>query len=161
MPTTPAASVAPAVKSTAKPRKIAVAKPATIALKAALKASTVPANASAAATATAASDKPARVPATITRTAATIHAMRTNYASLSDRDQAYFAFYASFAGAKRDHTFTVADIVASGRYPAYNGSKKPHDAGAVQRLVKAGLLLETDNGHTLRLTDTGRAHRAS
>lgn len=81
----------------------------------------------------------ARVPANITRTIATIDAQRTNFGARSDRDNAYIRFYAGFA--KRDNgTVTVQAIVAADRRPAYNGSNKPHDAGVIVRLIKAGIL---------------------
>lgn len=89
--------------------------------------------------------------ANITRTAATIAAQRTNFGDLSDRDNAYLAFYGSLARAT-GHRTTVAAIVESGKRPDYNGSNKPHDAGVIVRLCKAGLAVTSDNGNAIAFT---------
>lgn len=96
----------------------------------------------------------------IARTCATIARNATNFGgTLSDRDHAYITFYASLAALAADGIVTIRAIADSGRGPAYNGSAKPHDAGVVNRLRKAGLLtVEADgtsfaftpNAHTLR-----------
>ncbi|MET4190735.1 MULTISPECIES: hypothetical protein [unclassified Bradyrhizobium] len=99
----------------------------------------------------------AKPSARITRTAATVAAQRTNFGGLSDRDNAYLTFYASLAKAATDGTVTIAGIVASGRGPDYAGSAKPHDAGVIVRLGKAGLLTSTADGHGFTFTDSARS----
>lgn len=84
----------------------------------------------------------ARTPAHITRTIATVARAATNYAELTERDGAYFTFYKRLAAANGGK-LTVAAIVASGGKPSYTGSCKPHDAGVIVRLTKAGLLAGT------------------
>lgn len=104
-------------------------------------------------------DKPARAPAGIARTASTIAAMRCNFGALSDRDEAYFSFYASLAKASPDGTVTVRAIAESGRAPRYTGSAKPHDAGAIQRLHKAGIIATSADGAGFTFTDGARGHK--
>lgn len=94
----------------------------------------------------------AKPSARIARTAATIVRQATNFGGLSDRDTAYLAFYASFAKAASNGVVTLSAIVESGRKPAYNGSAKPHDAGVIVRLTKAGLIVPTDAGHNFTFT---------
>jgi hypothetical protein len=149
VPTTTNANAAPAVN--AKPNKkqqaaiVGNAKPATPA------AANKPQTTSDTATTT--------VPRGVNRTAATIAKQATNFGgTLSERDEAYFAFWASFA--KRNNgTVTVTDIASSGRKPNYNGSAKPHDAGVAVRLAKAGIVAIHDNGHRIVFTDNGRKHK--
>lgn len=138
-------------------RKISLAKSATATV-------ATPAIAKAAATAKpvtttapAKPDKPAKPAATITRTAATVAKQATNYNSLSDRDNAYLAFYATFAKRLPTGRVTLADIVSSGARPTYNGSNKPHDAGVLVRLTKAGYIVPADAGHAFTFTAAGKA----
>jgi hypothetical protein len=158
MKSAPVAKVASAASTVAAP-KVSTAKKLPVVAK--TTAAAVPKVSTAKAAPVVAVEKIAKTPATITRTAATIHAMRANFASLSDRDQAYFAFICTFAGVKRDQTVTIKDIVESKRFPNWAGSKKPHDAGVMERLVKAGLLVEGDAGHSFRFTDKGREHKSA
>jgi hypothetical protein len=97
----------------------------------------------------------AKPSANVTRTIATVAKRATNFNGLSDRDNAYLAFYASFAKADAGGNVTVRAIAESGRKPAYNGSAKPHDAGVIVRLVKAGLITETAGAFTF--TERGKA----
>lgn len=91
----------------------------------------------------------------IARTVRTIAARATNFGGLSDRDESYFSFYKRLA-AKHGGTVTVAQIHASGERPNYAGSNKPHDAGAIVRLCKAGLISEA--GGAIKLTADGTKH---
>jgi hypothetical protein len=102
-----------------------------------------------------------RVPANITRTIATVERGACNFGgTISDRDNAYFGFYKQLIAANGGK-LTVAAIVASGRKPAYNGSAKPHDAGVIQRLGKAGLLAGTGSESApLTLTARGQSTKA-
>lgn len=94
-----------------------------------------------------------KTPANVTRTIATIAKRATNFGGLSDRDNAYLAFFASFA--KRDGNVTIATLAASGDKPNVPGSSaKPHDAGAVNRLVRAGLI--TEAGGVIAFTEAGK-----
>lgn len=95
----------------------------------------------------------------VTRTIATIARHATNFDQLSDRDEAYLAFYAAFAKRASNGIVTVADIAASGRKPAYNGSSKPHDAGVINRLTKAGLIAQRDGSASFTFTANGKAHK--
>lgn len=105
--------------------------------------------------AVAATDAAPKTPANVTRTIATIAKRATNFGGLSDRDNAYIAFFASFA--KRDGgSVTIATLAASGARPSVPGSSaKPHDAGAVNRLVSAGLIREA--GGVITFTDAGKS----
>jgi hypothetical protein len=96
----------------------------------------------------------------IVRTAATVVKQLTNFGSLSDRDTAYLAFYASLAKAASDGAVTLAGIVQSGRRPEYAGSNKPHDAGVIVRLTKAGLIAPNADGHSFTFTATGKSQAA-
>lgn len=110
--------------------------------------------------------EPAKPSANVTRTIATVAKRATNFNGLSDRDTAYLAFYAGFA--KRDNgTVTVRAIAESGLRPNYNGSSKPHDAGVIVRLTKAGLITEangsftfTDKAKTLAAYTGAKPHAA-
>lgn len=87
------------------------------------------------------------------RTAATIANAAASFGGvLSDRDQAYIRFYASFAGAKRTGRVTLTELANSGRKPNYAGSNKPHDAGIVTRLSKAGILNVDADGSAFTFT---------
>lgn len=99
---------------------------------------------------------PAKPAIRVERTAATIVAQRTNFGELSDRDGAYMRFFATFAKAARNGVVTLAAIVESGKRPAYNGSNKPHDAGVVNRLVKAGFIQHDADGKSFRFTKAGQ-----
>jgi hypothetical protein len=144
-PATPAPTDAKPAKP-AKPRKPVAAKPTTEAKPAPV-----------AKPAPAADAEPAVRVIGTARTAATIANGAASFGGvLSDRDQAYLAFFASFAGAKRDKRVTVSDIANSGRRPAYNGSNKPHDAGVVTRLAKAGILTVEADGAAFTFTKRGR-----
>jgi hypothetical protein len=103
-----------------------------------------------------------------TRDAATVTAMRTNFAQYSDRDSAYLAFFGSvMRGA--GHSATLADIHKAGTpapgkadrrsNPFYTGSAKATDAGAINRLVKAGYFTVSDNGNRLAATDKATASK--
>lgn len=98
---------------------------------------------------------PAKPAANLTRTATTVARAATNFGGLSDRDAAYIAFYAAFA--KRDGTVTLAAIVASGNRPAYAGSNKPHDAGVIVRLTKAGLIKPASDGASFTFLPAGQS----
>lgn len=162
--TAPVAPVAPATTDTkpalAKPAKItkpATAKPVVATAKPAVKRVAKPAPA-APATADA---EPATVRG-LARTVHTIAANATNFGGvLSDRDHAYIAFFASFAGAKRDGTVLVRDIISSGRTPAYGGSAKPADAGVINRLRKAGVLTVNSDADAFTFTDFGRSQKSA
>jgi hypothetical protein len=99
----------------------------------------------------------------IARTIRTIAARATNFGGLSDRDESYFKFY---AGLIKQHggAVTVLQIHEAGkahgnRNPHYAGSSKPHDAGAINRLVAANLIAET--GGVLKLGRDGATHKIS
>jgi hypothetical protein len=105
---------------------------------------------------------------TASRDAATVTAMRTNFAQYSDRDSAYLAFFGSvMRGA--GHSATLAEIHKAGipapgksdrrANPFYTGSAKATDAGAINRLVKAGYFTATDNGNRLTATDKAIASK--
>lgn len=103
--------------------------------------------------------KAAKPAAHITRTAATVAAMRAAYDTFSERDAAYLSFYAKLA--KRNNgRFTVADIVALGVRAPYAGSNKPHDAGVLERLCKAGIFATSNGGHDFLVTPLGLTHAA-
>ena len=91
----------------------------------------------------------------VTRTAATIAKAATNFGGLSDRDSAYITFYAGFAKRNGNKPITIADIHAAGTRPAYNGSNKPHDAGVIVRLGKAGLITASPDGSSFTFTKLG------
>ncbi len=110
-----------------------------------------------------ASGKPeaAKPSGAVNRTAATIAADRTNFGgTVSDRDEAYLRFYAGLAKRATGGRVTLADIVASGKRPSYDGSNKPHDAGVINRLAKAGLVAKASDGHSFTFTKRGTEHRA-
>lgn len=92
----------------------------------------------------------------ITRTAATIVRNATNFASLSDRDTAYLAFYATLYKRCGYRPIGLIDITGSGERPAYAGSNKPHDAGVIVRLTKAGYLTPAADGRSFDFTDTAK-----
>lgn len=102
----------------------------------------------------------AKPSANVTRTAATIAAQACNFGNLSDRDSAYLTFYAGLAKLAANGVVTLRAIVDSGKRPNYNGSNKPHDAGVVQRLAKAGLVSIRDNGAAFVFTKAATSHAA-
>lgn len=102
----------------------------------------------------------AKPSANITRTAATVVRSATNFATLSDRDSAYLAFYAGIAKAAVLGNVTLGNIVLAGTRPNYLGSNKPHDAGVIVRLTKAGLIAPNADGHSFSFTATGKTHGA-
>lgn len=92
----------------------------------------------------------------IARTAATVAALRTHYGAESNRDHAYILLFGDTADANGG-TITLAALAAYGTNPYYTGSAKPHDAGAINRAIKAGNLSRDAATGALALTDTGRA----
>lgn len=107
--------------------------------------------------ATPAVNKPAKPVGSLTRTAATVVAQRTNFNSLTERDEAYIAFFASFAKLnKTTGVVTLSDIRTSGKKPTYNGSDKSFDAGVIVRLTKANVLKPTATGDGFAFTDHGK-----
>jgi hypothetical protein len=95
----------------------------------------------------------------ITHVLAKVQAAAANFGGLTDRDGAYHTFYKSLAGANGGR-LTVQQIVDSGRKPNYEGSAKAHDAGVLQRLIKAKLWTgagTTDN--PFRMTTEGASHK--
>jgi hypothetical protein len=116
-----------------------------------------PASTSTAVPATAGTTPPAvaKPSANITRTAATVARGNTNFAEISDRDNAYFTFYKRLILAAGKAPLTVADIAKHGRNPDYTGSNKAHDAGVIVRLGKAGLLSYDTAKQAISLTPLG------
>lgn len=102
----------------------------------------------------------AKPSANISRTAATVVRQATNFAVISERDTAYLAFYGKLSKRVTTGIVTLADIVQSGERPSYAGSNKPHDAGVIVRLTKAGLLAHNADGHGFTVTALGKSHRA-
>ncbi len=94
----------------------------------------------------------------VTRTARTIAAQATNFGGLSDRDNAYLAFFAGFAK-RTGGRVAIADVHASGLLPDYSGSRKPHDAGVIVRLTKAGLVSPASDGTSFTFTELGKASK--
>lgn len=97
---------------------------------------------------------------TATRDAATILAQATNFALSSDRDTAFLLFYGLVMRANGD-TATLAQLHAAGTpagsgnrrsNPFYTGSAKATDAGAINRLVKAGYITVSESGNRLHAT---------
>lgn len=96
----------------------------------------------------------------INRTAQTVVAQRTNFSGVtSDRDTAYLA---SFERVRRDtaetpdgETITLASLAKLAKNPYYTGSAKPHDAGAINRAVKAGNVEHSADGASIKLTKRG------
>lgn len=153
-----AANIAKATKpseaANAKAVNIASAAPVVVKPAAAILAAPVP---NAPAIAVEAAPKPARILTNVKHTVATIAAAACSFGgTVSHRDECYLAFYAGFA--KRGNgTVTVEAIAQSGKRPAYAGSNKPHDAGVVQRLTKAGLVALAADGASFTFTDKAKA----
>lgn len=154
------ATPAPAAPVAAKPAKRVIAKPSANGkpAKPAAKPVTV-----AAKLAKPAKPEAAKPSGNVTRTAATIAAQACNFGSLSDRDTTYMRFYASLARKAANGVVTLRAIVDSGhaRVPgATFASAKPHDAGVIQRLNKAGLVSIRDNGAAFVFTKASHTHAA-
>ena len=104
---------------------------------------------------------------TVMRDAQTVTAQRTNFRRYSNRDAAYLSFFGSVMRRQSD-TATLAEIHAAGtdagggnrRNPFYEGSAKATDAGAINRLVKAGYLTISAGGNRLHATDKARNSEA-
>lgn len=92
-------------------------------------------------------------------TARTIVANATHFGGISDRDTAYIAFYAGIAK-RGDGTVTLASLATTGDRPTYVGSNKPHDAGVINRLTKAGLVTPTADGRAFTFTTAAHTHAA-
>jgi len=99
----------------------------------------------------------------LARDAATVVKQATNFNQYSDRDTAYLAFFGSVMRAHGDKA-TLAQIHEAGKSignrrvnPLYTGSAKATDAGAINRLIKAGYIRANASGDTLTATDTGKA----
>ena len=101
------------------------------------------------------------------RDSATIRASATAFAEYSDRDTAYLVFF-GLAMRSRGNTATLAEIHASGkptgngraRNPFYTGSAKATDAGAINRLIKAGYITASESGNRLTATPLALASAA-
>lgn len=103
--------------------------------------------------------KAAKPAAHITRTAAAIVRNATNFGNLSDRDAAYITFYSRLAK-RNGGAVTLSQIAESGERPNYAGSAKPHDAGVINRLTKAGFLSVTESGNRIAFKDKAKTHAA-
>ena len=90
--------------------------------------------------------------------ARTILRYATHFGNPSSRDDAYLAFF-GLASTDEQRTFTLAAAaaLAGGRNPLYIGSNKATDAGAINRLRKAGLIVADADGRTYTFTDAGRS----
>ena len=165
----------PKLFSQAKP-KPASAKPASASASAS--ASVTPASASAkpATVASATVAKPASASATESapvrvykseRDSATIRASATAFAEYSDRDTAYIVFFGLVMRQHNDSA-TLGQIHAAGtqigngraRNPFYTGSAKATDAGAINRLIKAGYITASESGNRLTATPLALASAA-
>lgn len=100
-----------------------------------------------------------------TRDASGIVRQATNFEQLSNRDDAYFAFFASVA-ALHNGTATLVQLHSAGcarddstkRYnPLYAGSAKATDIGAYNRLIKAGRIRFNADGTALSVTERGES----
>lgn len=102
-----------------------------------------------------------------TRDAATIARNATNFEQYSDRDTAYLRFFGTVLRAS-GHTAKLSAIHDAGadagngkrRNPFYAGSAKATDAGAVNRLRKAGYITVSPDGFTITATDAAKAAKA-
>lgn len=105
----------------------------------------------------------------LARDAATVVAQRTNFDQYSDRDTAYLTFFGAVMRANNG-TATLAQIHEAGKptdprgikrvNPHYIGSAKATDAGAINRLIKAGYITKSADGSTLSVTDAGAKQAA-
>lgn len=95
----------------------------------------------------------------IARTAGVVVAQRTHYGTTSSRDEAYLALFATTAADAEKcpdgTTITLAALASHGTNKFYTGSAKPHDAGAINRAIKAGNATKSDDGKSISLTDKG------
>ena len=147
----------PKLFSQAKP-KPASAKPASASASAS--ASVTPASATVAkpASASATESAPVRVYKS-ERDSATIRASATAFAEYSDRDTAYIVFFGLVMRQHNDSA-TLGQIHAAGvqlgngraRNPFYTGSSKATDAGAINRLIKAGYIEANESGYRFYAT---------
>ena len=142
----------PKLFSQAKP-KPASAKPASASASAS--ASVTPASAT---VASATESAPVRVYKS-ERDSATIRASATAFAEYSDRDTAYIVFFGLVMRQHNDSA-TLGQIHAAGvqlgngraRNPFYTGSSKATDAGAINRLIKAGYIEANESGYRFYAT---------
>ena len=105
----------------------------------------------------------------LARDAATVVAQATNFDQYSDRDTAYLRFFGAVMRTNNG-TATLAQIHAAGKpvpgkanrttNPHYTGSAKATDAGAINRLIKAGYITASADGNKLTVTDAGKAQAA-
>lgn len=103
----------------------------------------------------------------LARDAATVTAQRTNFGQYSDRDTAYLAFIGSVCRANNGNA-TLRQIYDAGAIrdgksynPRYAGpSAKATDAGAINRLIKAGYFTKSADGNTLSATPKATASAA-
>lgn len=103
----------------------------------------------------------------LARDAATVSRNATNFAQSSDRDTAYLLFFGSVMR-KNGDTATLAQIADAGTpagknrrvNPHYTGSAKATDAGAINRLKKAGLITASADGRTLTATSLAKSNAA-
>lgn len=97
----------------------------------------------------------------IARTAGRVVAGATHFGAESDRDNAYLRLFLDGANdAERmpngdGRSVTLAALASYGTNPFYGGSAKPHDAGAINRAIKAGHATRSDDGRTVTLTERG------
>ncbi len=99
----------------------------------------------------------------LARDAETVVKQATNFNQYSDRDTAYLAFFGSVMRANGDKA-TLRQIHDAGKAignrrvnPLYTGSAKATDAGAINRLIKAGYIRANASGDTLTATDAGKS----
>lgn len=115
-------------------------------------------------------DKPdaaeAAVSRGLARDASTVSRNATHFEQYSDRDTAYLRFFGTVMRANNG-TATLAQIHAAGkavgnkrRNPFYAGSAKATDAGAINRLRKAGYITVSADGDTLTITEAGKSQKA-
>lgn len=105
----------------------------------------------------------------LARDAATVKAQATNFDQYSDRDTAYLRFFGTVMR-KNSGKATLAQIHDAGKpvpgkpnkttNPYYTGSAKATDAGAINRLIKAGYITASADGNTLTATDAGKSQAA-
>lgn len=93
----------------------------------------------------------------VARTAQTVAADRTHFGgTTSSRDEAYLALFATVAAEANDkRTVTLTALAAKATNHFYDGSAKPHDAGAINRARKAGNIIVASDGSSLKLSKRG------
>ena len=96
------------------------------------------------------------------RDAATIARNATSFSTLSERDIAYLRLYGDAMRAN-GHKATLTEIAAAGKLvngrvinPYYTGSAKATDAGAANRLRKAGYIVISAAGNVFTATKAAR-----